>query len=73
MPRRKPDSLAADRAYSNSPAREYLRPGGIRHTIQEKADSQAARLRKAHVVDGRLASTRTAARSATPSSERSTA
>ncbi|MFU9037365.1 MULTISPECIES: IS5 family transposase [Streptomyces] len=45
-PRRKPDSLAADKAYSNRPCREYLRRRGIRHTIPEKTDSQAARLRK---------------------------
>lgn len=45
-PRKKPDSLAADRAYSNGPCREYLRRRGIRHTIPEKTDSQAARLRK---------------------------
>ncbi|WP_167503937.1 transposase [Streptomyces malaysiensis] len=45
-PRKKPDSLAADRAYSNGPIREYLRQRGIRHTIPEKTDSQAARLRK---------------------------
>ncbi|MFD5478963.1 IS5 family transposase, partial [Streptomyces hawaiiensis] len=45
-PRKKPDSLAADKAYSNRPCREYLRRRDIRHTIPEKADSQAARLRK---------------------------
>ncbi|MFE7778708.1 IS5 family transposase [Streptomyces sp. NPDC057445] len=45
-PRRKPDSLAADKAYSNGPCREYLRRRGIRHTIPEMTDSQAARLRK---------------------------
>ncbi|WP_374115318.1 IS5 family transposase [Streptomyces sp. G2] len=45
-PRKKRDSLAADRAYSNSPVREYLRQRGIRHTIPEKTDSQAARRRK---------------------------
>ncbi len=45
-PRKKPDSLAADKAYSNGPIREYLRRRGIRHTIPEKSDSQAARLRK---------------------------
>ncbi len=45
-PRKKPDSLAADRAYSNGPVREYLRRRGIRHTIPEKTDSQAARQRK---------------------------
>ncbi|MER5309879.1 IS5 family transposase [Streptomyces sp. NPDC002773] len=45
-PRNKPDSVAADRAYSNGPCRDYLRRRGIRHTIPEKTDSQAARLRK---------------------------
>ncbi|MFK8912697.1 transposase [Streptomyces sp. YS-3] len=45
-PRRKPDSLAADKAYSNGPCRDYLRSRGIRRTIPEKVDSQAARLRK---------------------------
>ncbi|MFJ4872579.1 IS5 family transposase [Streptomyces sp. NPDC088757] len=45
-PRKKPDSVAADKAYSNGPCREYLRRRGIRHTIPEKTDSQAARLRK---------------------------
>jgi transposase len=44
-PRKKPDSLAADKAYSNGPCREYLRRRGIRHSIPEKTDSQAARLR----------------------------
>ncbi|WP_431306389.1 transposase [Streptomyces exfoliatus] len=37
-PRKKPDSLAADEAYSNGPCRDYLRRRGIRHTIPEKAD-----------------------------------
>ncbi|WP_434095429.1 IS5 family transposase [Streptomyces goshikiensis] len=45
-PRKKPDSVAADKAYSNGPCREHLRRRGIRHTIPEKTDSQAARLRK---------------------------
>lgn len=45
-PRKKPDRLAADRAYSNGPIREYLRRRGIRHTIPEKTNSQAARLCK---------------------------
>ncbi|MFF2775953.1 IS5 family transposase [Streptomyces sp. NPDC058052] len=45
-PRKKPDSVAADKAYSNRPCREYLRRRGIRHTIPEKTDSQASRLRK---------------------------
>ncbi|MFC8495142.1 transposase [Streptomyces sp. NPDC057235] len=45
-PRKKPDSLAADKAYSNGPVRQYLRRRGIRYTIPEKTDSQAARLSK---------------------------
>lgn len=45
-PRGKPDSVAADKAYSNGPCRHYLRRRGIRHTIPEKTDSRAARLRK---------------------------
>nr|AAZ23094.1 possible transposase [Streptomyces fradiae] len=45
-PRKTPDSVAADKAYSNRPCREYLRHRSIRHTIPEKTDSQAARLRK---------------------------
>ncbi|MFE0417283.1 hypothetical protein [Streptomyces tendae] len=48
--RRKPDDLAADRAYSNGPVREYLRQRGVRHTIPEKTDSQTARAR-AHAVE----------------------
>ncbi|WP_256341595.1 transposase [Streptomyces sp. TLI_105] len=45
-PRKKPDGLAADEAYSNGPCRNHLRRRGIRHTIPEKTDSQAARRRK---------------------------
>lgn len=45
-PRKTPDSVAADKAYSNGPCRNYLRRQGIRHTIPEKTDSRAARLRK---------------------------
>lgn len=64
-PRKKPDSLAADKAYSNGPCRQYLRRRGIRYTIPEKADSQAA-CAKAPAVDGHPDSTRTGTRSATP-------
>ncbi|MFI8912818.1 IS5 family transposase [Streptomyces sp. NPDC053513] len=45
-PRKKPDSVAADKAYSNGPVRNFLRRRGIRHTIPEKTDSQAARRRR---------------------------
>ncbi|MFJ4632876.1 IS5 family transposase [Streptomyces sp. NPDC088847] len=43
--RKKPASIAADKAYSNRSCREYLRRRGIRHTIPEETDSQDARLR----------------------------
>ncbi|WP_445516655.1 IS5 family transposase [Streptomyces sp. NEAU-174] len=45
-PRTKPDSIAADKGYSNGPCRAYLRRRGIRHTIPEKTDSRSARLGK---------------------------
>ncbi|WP_413787722.1 IS5 family transposase [Streptomyces platensis] len=45
-PRRLPDSIGADRAYSNGVIRAYLRRRGIRHVIPEKSDSKSARLRK---------------------------
>ncbi|MGW8888231.1 hypothetical protein [Streptomyces sp. NPDC055749] len=45
-PRKKPDSLASDKARSNGPVRDYLQQRGTRHTIPEKTDSQAARLGK---------------------------
>ncbi|MFB7327783.1 transposase [Streptomyces sp. NPDC056190] len=45
-PRTTPDSVAADRARSNPPCRSYLRRRGIAHTVPEKADSRAARLRR---------------------------
>lgn len=45
-PRRLPDSVGADRAYSNSLIRKYLRRRGIRHVIPEKSDSRAARWRR---------------------------
>ncbi|EGJ73759.1 putative transposase [Streptomyces sp. Tu6071] len=45
-PRKKPDSVAADKAHSNCPCRAFLRRRGIPHTIPEKTDSQAGHLRK---------------------------
>ncbi|MFF0013142.1 IS5 family transposase [Streptomyces sp. NPDC005374] len=45
-PRRTPDSVGADRAYSNRMIRAYLRKRGIRHVIPEKKDHKAARLRR---------------------------
>ncbi|SCK54253.1 Transposase and inactivated derivatives [Streptomyces sp. SceaMP-e96] len=45
-PRRLPDSVSADRAYSNGVIRAYLRRRGIRHAIPEKSNSTSARQRK---------------------------
>ncbi|MFI0906137.1 IS5 family transposase [Streptomyces sioyaensis] len=45
-PRRTPDSVGADKAYSNRKIRAYLRKRGIRHVIPEKNDHKAARLRR---------------------------
>lgn len=45
-PRRLPDSVGADKAYSNGVIRSYLRQRGIRHVIPEKRDAQSARLRR---------------------------
>ncbi|QKW22775.1 hypothetical protein HUT16_30085 [Kitasatospora sp. NA04385] len=44
--RKRPGGVAADKAYSNGPCRQCLRRPGIRHAIQEKADSRTARLCK---------------------------
>ncbi len=35
-PRKGPDSLATDKAFSNGPCRQYPQRRGIRHTIPEK-------------------------------------
>lgn len=43
---RAPDSVAADKAYSNGPCRRYLRRRGIKHANPEKSDSRAARLKR---------------------------
>ncbi|WP_408909945.1 IS5 family transposase [Streptomyces luteolus] len=45
-PRRLPDSVGADRAYSNGLIRDYLRRRGIRHVIPEKSDTRSARRRR---------------------------
>lgn len=45
-PCRTPDSVGADKAYSNGKIRSYLRNRGIGHVIPEKKDHKAARLRR---------------------------
>ena len=42
-PRKRPDHLVADKAYSHPSTRRALRRRGIRHTIPERADQQAHR------------------------------
>ncbi|MER7743582.1 hypothetical protein ABTX34_35720 [Streptomyces sp. NPDC096538] len=41
-PRKRPDSIGADKAYSNSLFRSYLRRSGV-HVIPQKSDSRTAR------------------------------
>ncbi|MFI1949564.1 IS5 family transposase [Streptomyces virginiae] len=45
-PRTTPDSVSADRAYSNRRTRRYLRRRGIRHVIPEKSDQAVNRVRR---------------------------
>jgi transposase len=45
-PRRRPDGVLADKAYSSRGSRDYLRRRGIRAVIPEKADQIAARQRR---------------------------
>lgn len=45
-PRRRPDELLADKAYSNKAIRQHLRSRGIRATIPLKSDQQAGRRRR---------------------------
>jgi transposase len=51
-PRITPDSVSADKAYSNRRTRRYLRRRAIRHVIPEKSD-QAANRRKRGKCGGR--------------------
>ncbi|MFP1628069.1 IS5 family transposase [Streptomyces sp. 5K101] len=48
-PRTKPDSVSADKGYSNRRTRSYLRGRGIRHVIPEKSDQAVNRLRRGSV------------------------
>uniref|UniRef100_J2JRA1 Transposase IS4 family protein n=1 Tax=Streptomyces auratus AGR0001 TaxID=1160718 RepID=J2JRA1_9ACTN len=45
-PRTRPDSVSADKAYSNRRERAYLRKRGIRRVIPEKADQAANRIKR---------------------------
>ena len=45
-PRKRPDHLIGDKAYSHPSTRRLLRRRGIPHTIPERADQQARRARR---------------------------
>jgi transposase len=45
-PRKRPTHLVADRGYSYAGCRRLLRRRGIAHTIPERSDQQAARVRR---------------------------
>lgn len=45
-PRRRPDAVIADKAYSSRAIRQALRRRGVRAVIPERADQQANRLRR---------------------------
>ena len=45
-PRKRPDHVVADKAYSHPSTRALLRRRGIGHTIPERADQQQHRLRR---------------------------
>ena len=45
-PRKRPDHLIADKAYSHPSTRRALRRRGIGHTIPEKSDQQAHRRKR---------------------------
>ena len=45
-PRRRPDAVLADKAYSNKAIRQHLRTRGIKAVIPLKADQQAGRRRR---------------------------
>ncbi|CAK7286602.1 hypothetical protein SGPA1_40862 [Streptomyces misionensis JCM 4497] len=46
LPRRRPDGVTADKAYSSRSIRQALRRRGIRAVIPERADQKANRLRR---------------------------
>ena len=45
-PRKRPEHLVADRAYSHNSTRALLRRRGIAHSIPEKSDQRAYRARR---------------------------
>jgi transposase len=52
-PRKKPcPSVAADKAYSNGPCRQFLRRRGIPHTIRRRLTARPPTCAKAHAEDG---------------------
>ncbi|WP_236648412.1 hypothetical protein [Micromonospora sp. ATA51] len=66
-PRKRLDSLSADKAYSSRGNRHSLRARGIPHDIPEKDDRRPTAPGEGHAVVARPRSVRTATGSATPS------
>lgn len=57
-PRKKPDSLAADKAYSDGPCREYLRRRASGTPSRRRPKATPPAYAKAHTADGHPASTK---------------
>jgi hypothetical protein len=64
-PRRRPDHLTGDKAYSGRANRAALRARRIRHTIPERDDQKANRARRGLRAGGRRPLTASATASAT--------
>ncbi|WP_405681297.1 hypothetical protein [Streptomyces sp. NBC_00048] len=71
-PRKKPDSVAADKAYSNGPCREYLRRRGIGTRSRRRPTAGRPAYARDREADGHRPSTRSGIRNATPSNGPST-
>ncbi|QIK05185.1 transposase [Streptomyces sp. ID38640] len=71
-PRKKADSLAADKAYSNGPCRAYLRERAPGTRSRRRPTAGPPRLRKGSRGGRHRASTRSGTRNATPSNGPST-
>ncbi|MGW2082767.1 transposase [Streptomyces sp. NPDC001939] len=69
----RPDSIAADKAYSNGPCREYLRRRASGTRTRRRPTAEPPAYAKAHAVVGHPASTKGATSNATPLNGRSTA
>lgn len=67
-PRRRPDRVRDDKAYSSRDNRAYLRRRGIKATIAQPDDQRAKRRRRAQPAGAHRPSTRPSTAAAVPSS-----